>query len=75
MLEILCPFCRTIHRSEFLDEIEEEILRCRKTAKDEDKGLLALFDESEMQTVTTRVPGEPDDPFGLAWMGNDEGGP
>jgi hypothetical protein len=41
--EIRCIFCKTIHRSEFFDEIEESILLCRDRASDWQRGLLKDF--------------------------------
>jgi hypothetical protein len=40
---VRCIFCKNIHRSEFFDEIEEGILRCRDVASDFQKGLLRDF--------------------------------
>jgi hypothetical protein len=37
---VFCIFCRRPHESEFFDEIEEQILRCRDAAPEHEKGLL-----------------------------------
>jgi hypothetical protein len=38
-----CDFCKQVHRSEFFDEVEETILRCRDAAPGSEKGLLVDF--------------------------------
>jgi hypothetical protein len=35
-----CPFCGTHHRSVYVDELEEMVLKCRETAERHRLGLL-----------------------------------
>ena len=41
--EVRCIFCKSLHRSEWFDEIEESILACRDRAADWQRGLLKDF--------------------------------
>ena len=41
--EVRCIFCKSLHRSEWFDEIEEGILACRDRAADWQRGLLKDF--------------------------------
>lgn len=65
MYEIRCIFCKRMHRSEFFDDIEEEILRCRDTAPGWQKGLLSEFEESRIITVETAANINQEDPLNL----------
>ncbi len=43
----VCPFCGQHHRSEYVDELEEMVLKCRETAERHRLGLLEDFTEHE----------------------------
>ncbi len=43
-----CPFCGASHRSLYVDELEEMVLRCRETAERYKLGLLADYSEHEI---------------------------
>lgn len=46
MYEIRCIFCKSLHRSEFFDEIEDSIMCCRDRAPDFAKGMLKDYSEN-----------------------------
>lgn len=47
MYEVRCIFCGRDHRSEFYDELEEQILACREEATAAAKGLLRDYRHTE----------------------------
>ena len=56
MYEVRCIFCALIHRSEFWEEVENGIMRCRETAPGYKRGDLRDF---QHKTVTNpEVPQE-----------------
>ena len=52
MYEIRCIFCKRIHRSEFFDEIEEEILSCRDRAPEWQKGRLDTYEDPHLKPIS-----------------------
>lgn len=55
MYEIRCIFCKRMHRSEFFDEIEEQILECRNTAPEWQKGLLVTFKDPHLTPTSPEI--------------------
>ena len=45
MLEFRCPFCHSLIRSEFYDDIESHAMACRETTLPQNRGSLAEWKE------------------------------
>lgn len=50
--EIRCIFCKSIHKGPYFDVIEEEIMRCRETAAEWQKGLLDNWEQPDVRPVS-----------------------
>jgi hypothetical protein len=50
--KVRCIFCRCDHKSEYWDELDAEILRCRDEAPSWKRGDLAAFEESCIRPIT-----------------------
>jgi hypothetical protein len=55
MYEVRCIFCRETHRSEFFDEIEEQILACRDAAPEWKRGSLQSYKDPGMKPISTET--------------------
>lgn len=69
MFTVRCYYCKREHLSEFWDELEDGLLKCRDEAPHWQKGLLSEFEESHIITVETAASINNEDPFNIGTGG------